>query len=100
MEVRSRGGATVPSQRGFGIDNPLSQPFSGVTLAARPEAASGGNPEAILYRLETIMQFQAADTLKNRTFVGLIVAQFLASFNDQAIHASAMFFAINTKTMS
>ena len=41
------------------------------------------------------MAFQPADTLKNRTFIGLIVAQFLAGFNDQAIHASAMFYAIH-----
>src|SRR5262245_20668836 len=40
------------------------------------------------------MPYQPADTLKSRTFIGLIIAQFLASFNDQAIHASAMFFAI------
>ena len=41
-----------------------------------------------------------ADTLATRTYVGLLVAQFLAAFNDQAIHASAMFFAINTQTLS
>src|ERR1700704_1084740 len=41
-----------------------------------------------------------ADTLRNRTFVGLLVAQFLAAFNDQAIHASAMFFAINRKALT
>ena len=41
------------------------------------------------------MAFQPAETLKNRTFIGLIVAQFLAGFNDQAIHASAMFYAIH-----
>jgi MFS family permease len=41
-----------------------------------------------------------ADTLRNRTFVGLLIAQFLAAFNDQAIHASAMFFAINQKLMT
>jgi MFS family permease len=41
-----------------------------------------------------------ADTLRNRTFVGLLIAQFLAAFNDQAIHAAAMFFAINRKTMT
>src|SRR5262245_45348013 len=43
--------------------------------------------------------FQPADHLHSRTFLGLLVAQFLAAFNDQAIHASAMFFAINTDTM-
>src|SRR3954471_2933547 len=36
-----------------------------------------------------------APTLATRTFLGLLAAQFLAAFNDQAIHASAMFFAIN-----
>ena len=44
--------------------------------------------------------FQASNTLLNRTYVGLLIAQFLAAFNDQAIHASAMFFAINTQTLS
>jgi MFS family permease len=44
--------------------------------------------------------FQPADNLRSRTFIGLLVAQFLAAFNDQAIHASAMFFAINTQTMT
>src|SRR5262249_9720039 len=39
--------------------------------------------------------FQPADNLRSRTFLGLLVAQFLAAFNDQAIHASSMFFAIN-----
>jgi MFS family permease len=42
------------------------------------------------------MPFQPAGNLTNRTFVGLIIAQFLAGFNDQAIHASAMFYAIHT----
>src|SRR5882724_1993562 len=46
------------------------------------------------------MLFQPADTLRSRTFVGLLVAQFLAAFNDQAIHASAMFFAIHRKTLT
>src|SRR6476660_5065847 len=44
--------------------------------------------------------FQPAYNLRSRTFLGLLIAQFLAAFNDQAIHASAMFFAINTETMS
>jgi MFS family permease len=44
--------------------------------------------------------FPKAETLANRTFIGLLIAQFLAAFNDQAIHASAMFFAINTKSMT
>lgn len=44
--------------------------------------------------------FPKAETLLNRTFVGLLIAQFLAAFNDQAIHASGMFFAINTKALT
>jgi MFS family permease len=39
--------------------------------------------------------FKPYETLANRTFVGLIVAQFLAAFNDQCIHAAAMFYAIS-----
>jgi len=41
------------------------------------------------------MPFQPADNLKDRSFIGLIIAQFLAGFNDQAIHAAAMFYAIH-----
>ncbi len=41
-----------------------------------------------------------ADTLRNRTFVGRLIAQFFAAFNDQAIHAAAMFFAINQKSLT
>ncbi len=44
--------------------------------------------------------FQPADHLHSRTFIGLLVAQFFAAFNDQAIHAAAMFYAINTQVMS
>jgi MFS family permease/1-acyl-sn-glycerol-3-phosphate acyltransferase len=46
------------------------------------------------------MQFQPSDTLKSATFIGLLLAQFLAAFNDQAIHASAMFFAIHRQSLS
>lgn len=46
------------------------------------------------------MAFQPADSLKNKTFVGLIIAQFLAGFNDQAIHASAMFFALHKHALT
>jgi MFS family permease len=42
------------------------------------------------------MAFQPTGSLNNRSFIGLIVAQFLAGFNDQAIHAMAMFYAIHT----
>ena len=37
--------------------------------------------------------------LTSRTFFGLLIAQFLSAFNDQALHAAAMFFAINTQTL-
>ncbi len=45
------------------------------------------------------MHFQPSDTLKSRTYIGLILAQFLAAFNDQTIHASAMFYAIHHETL-
>jgi MFS family permease len=38
--------------------------------------------------------------LGSRTFIGLLVAQFFAAFNDQAIHAAAMFYAINKQLMT
>src|SRR6202011_2162031 len=44
--------------------------------------------------------FQPSPTLRSRTYVGLILAQFLAAFNDQAIHASAMFYAIHQGTLT
>jgi MFS family permease len=46
------------------------------------------------------MQFQLSDTLKSRTYIGLIFAQFLAAFNDQAIHASSMFYAIHQGSLT
>src|SRR5258705_6778943 len=46
------------------------------------------------------MSSQPADSLRNRTFIGLIVAQFLAGFNDQAIHAAAMFFALHKHALT
>lgn len=39
-------------------------------------------------------------TILNRTFVGFLIAAFLAAFNDQCIHAAAMFFAIRTETLT
>ena len=42
----------------------------------------------------------ASAGMASRTFTGLLVAQFFAAFNDQAIHAAAMFFAINTQTLT
>jgi MFS family permease len=50
--------------------------------------------------LESPMSYQPAENLTNRTFVGLIIAQFLAGFNDQAIHAAAMFYAMHTQILS
>ncbi len=37
--------------------------------------------------------FQPATTLRSRSYVGLIISQFLAAFNDQAIHIVAIFYA-------
>ena len=48
----------------------------------------------------TTSTFHPADNLRSRTFIGLLIAQFLAAFNDQAIHASAMFFDIKTDTFT
>ncbi len=44
--------------------------------------------------------FQPYDRLANRTFIGFLIAEFLAAFNDQCIHAAAMFFAINSGAMT
>src|SRR6516225_6222237 len=49
---------------------------------------------------QAMRPFEPSDHLHSRTFIGLLIAQFLAAFNDQAIHASAMFFAINEKAMT
>ncbi len=38
-------------------------------------------------------------SLRSRTFIGLLIAQFFAAFNDQAIHASGMFYAINQQML-
>ncbi len=46
------------------------------------------------------MAFQPVGSLNHRTFTGLIIAQFLAGFNDQAIHASAMFFALHQHALT
>src|SRR5215471_7362989 len=48
----------------------------------------------------TTMTFQPASSLRTRTYIGLIVAQFLAAFNDQCIHASAMFYAIHMEFLT
>jgi MFS family permease len=37
----------------------------------------------------------SAGTLKSRSYIGLLVAQFLACFNDQAIHYVAVFYAVD-----
>ena len=37
--------------------------------------------------------FHASSTLKSRSFIGLVLSQFLAAFNDQASHIVAFFYA-------
>jgi MFS family permease len=44
--------------------------------------------------------FAQYDTIRNPTFYGLLIAEFLAAFNDQCIHASAMFFAIQKQALN
>lgn len=39
------------------------------------------------------MSFEKATTLRSRTYLGLLLAQFLAAFNDQASHIVAIFYA-------
>ncbi len=39
------------------------------------------------------MQFEQSKTLASRSYVGLVLSQFLAAFNDQAIHIVAIFYA-------
>src|SRR5438067_1215587 len=39
------------------------------------------------------MTFRPSETLQSRTYLGLILAQFLAAFNDQTIHIVAIFYA-------
>src|SRR5271154_3464634 len=43
--------------------------------------------------------FQPAGKLRSRTFLRLLIAPFLAALHHQAIHASAMFFAITKDAM-
>jgi MFS family permease len=46
------------------------------------------------------MAFRPSTSLKSRTFIGLLIAQFLAAFTDQAIHAAAMFFAFHMRLLN
>lgn len=62
-------------------------------MSARAPAGAGG-------RRASMAAFEPSDTLKSRTFLGLILAQFLAAFNDQAIHAASMFYAIHHNVLS
>ncbi|MBS0262291.1 MAG: MFS transporter, partial [Planctomycetes bacterium] len=41
------------------------------------------------------MKHQLSETLGSRTFLGLLLAQFTATFNDQAIHVVAIFYAVD-----
>ena len=51
-------------------------------------------------KIDNAQVYQPTNTLYSRTFIALLIAQFLAAFNDQAIHASAMFFAINKSILN
>lgn len=41
------------------------------------------------------MKQQLSETLASRTFVGLLLAQFTATFNDQAVHVVAIFYSVD-----
>lgn len=41
------------------------------------------------------MKYPLSETLQSRTFFGLLLAQFTATFNDQAIHMVAVFYAVD-----
>jgi hypothetical protein len=41
------------------------------------------------------MANQLATSLKSRSYLGLLLAQFTATFNDQAIHMVAVFYAVD-----
>lgn len=41
------------------------------------------------------MKQQLSETLRSRTFLGLLLAQFTATFNDQAIHMVAIFYSVD-----
>jgi acyl-[acyl-carrier-protein]-phospholipid O-acyltransferase/long-chain-fatty-acid--[acyl-carrier-protein] ligase len=41
------------------------------------------------------MKQPLSETLASRTFIGLLLAQFTATFNDQAIHVVAIFYAVD-----
>jgi acyl-[acyl-carrier-protein]-phospholipid O-acyltransferase/long-chain-fatty-acid--[acyl-carrier-protein] ligase len=41
------------------------------------------------------MKQQLSETLASRTFIGLLLAQFTATFNDQAIHVVAIFYSVD-----
>jgi acyl-[acyl-carrier-protein]-phospholipid O-acyltransferase/long-chain-fatty-acid--[acyl-carrier-protein] ligase len=62
--------------------NPVEpQPEATADTAAPSVPAAGDTPTTTV------------DSLWNRTFLGLLLAQFTATFNDQAIHIVAIFFA-------
>jgi acyl-[acyl-carrier-protein]-phospholipid O-acyltransferase/long-chain-fatty-acid--[acyl-carrier-protein] ligase len=53
----------------------------------------GETPVAGYVGSATGQGFQPSATLKSRSFIGLLLSQFLAAFNDQASHIVALFYA-------
>src|SRR5262245_9536191 len=84
-----------PTQAASGRFAPVSP---GPPLACSPPPPPGATRRGLM--AAGPVPHRASDSLVTRTYAGLLVAQFLAAFNDQAIHASAMFFAINTQTLN
>src|SRR5262249_24999007 len=59
-----------------------------------PGTCGGRNlEEARVLRQGPSTPFQPAETLRSRSYLALIGSQFLAAFNDQAIHIVAIFYA-------
>jgi MFS family permease len=79
--------------------DPMSDSSPAPTIhPAEPPAVAAGEPLAA--QPAATKPTTGSSGLRSRTFIGLLIAQFLAAFNDQAIHAAGMFFAINSQTLS
>ncbi|HEY2881684.1 MAG TPA: MFS transporter [Pirellulales bacterium] len=60
----------------------------GTTASAVSSTGGGG-----VHPAHTANGFQPSLTLKSRSYIGLVLSQFLAAFNDQASHIVAFFYA-------
>jgi MFS family permease len=58
-----------------------------------PNADIGQGDSPVAGYVGATAGFQPSPTLKSRSFIGLVLSQFLAAFNDQASHIVALFYA-------